>query len=164
MKKVLLFIPSFILLLILAACMGVGGESFDPKVEQEKATEVINSVLTSFEDQERLAEGKTRDEANIIAWKKLKEKNTAALSKDLAKEDQKRLLYVLTVNKAEDLSNGETKSNLLFSQEAKIKNVSFNETEKKFVFDMERLEIDHTLITLKKGGGVWKIVTVQDPE
>ncbi|MFE5430778.1 hypothetical protein [Peribacillus simplex] len=163
MKKVPLFIPSFILLLLLAACNG-GGESFDRKVEQEKATSVINSVLTSFEDQEKVAEAKTRDEANIIAWKKLKEKNIAAISKDLAIEDQKRLLYVLTVNKAEDLSNGDTKSNLLFSREAKIKNVSFNETEKKFVFDIERLEIDHTLITLKKGEGVWKIVTVQDPE
>ncbi|MGE7907625.1 hypothetical protein ACQKNS_25015 [Peribacillus sp. NPDC094092] len=162
MKKVTFFIPMFVLLLFLAACNG-DSESFDPKVEQEKATSVINSVLSSFEDQEKVAEAKTRDEANVIAWKKLKEKNTVAISKDLSKEDQKRLLYLLTVNKAEEL-NGETKSNLLFSQEVKIKNVSFNETEEKYVFDMERFEIDHTLITLKREEGIWKIITVQNPE
>ena len=70
-------------ILFLAACNG-SSESFDPKVEQEKATEVINSVLTSFEDQEKLAEEKTSDEANVIAWEKIKEKNNAAISKDLA--------------------------------------------------------------------------------
>ncbi|ECO1677964.1 hypothetical protein XO47_15160, partial [Listeria monocytogenes] len=102
MIKITLFIPTFILLLLLAACNG-GGESFEPKVEQEKATEVINSVLTSFEDQEKVAEAKTSDEANVTAWKKLKEKNIAALSKDLEVEDQKRLLYLLTLNKADDL-------------------------------------------------------------
>ncbi|MCO0599133.1 hypothetical protein NGI46_17115 [Peribacillus butanolivorans] len=164
MKKVPLFIPSFILLLILAACMGVGGESFDPKVEQEKATEVINSVLTSFEDQERLAEGKTSDEANVIAWKTLKEKNIAALSKDLAKEDQKRLLYLLTLNKAEDLSNGETKSNILFTHNTEIKDVSLDQEKKIFTFDIERSGFDHKLITLDKQEDVWKIVTIQESE
>ncbi|MFD4931875.1 hypothetical protein ACFWMS_23815 [Peribacillus butanolivorans] len=164
MKKVPLFIPSFILLLLLAACMGVGVESFDPKVEQEKATEVINSVLTSFEDQEKVAEGKTSDEANVIAWKKLKEKNIAALSKDLAKEDQKRLLYLLTLNKAEDLSNGETKSNILFTHNTEIKDVSLDQEKKIFTFDIERSGFDHKLITLDKQEDVWKIVTVQESE
>lgn len=146
----------------LAACSG--GNQFDPKVEQEKATKVINSVLTSFEDEEKLAEAKTRDEANKIAWKKIKEKNAKAISKDLSEEGQKRLLYILTVNKAEDLSNGETKSNLLFNQSVKIKNISLNETDKKFTFDLERYEIDHKLITLEKQEDVWRIVGVEDPE
>ncbi|MFE4242310.1 hypothetical protein [Peribacillus butanolivorans] len=163
MKKITLFIPIFILLLLLAACNG-GGESFDPKGEQEKATSVINSVLTSFEDQERLAEGKTSDEANVIAWKTLKEKNIAALSKDLAKEDQKRLLYLLTLNKAEDLSNGETKSNILFTHNTEIKDVSLDQEKKIFTFDIERSGFDHKLITLDKQEDVWKIVTVQESE
>lgn len=163
LKKVPLFIPSFILLLLLAACNG-GGESFDPKVEQEKATSVINSVLTSFEDQEKVAEAKTRDEANVIAWKKLKEKNIAALSKDLSKEDQKRLLYLLTLNKADDLSNGETKSNILFTHNTEMKDVSLDQEKKIFTFDIERSGFDHKLITLDKQEEVWKIVAVQDPE
>jgi hypothetical protein len=163
MKKVTLFLPMFVLLLSLAACNG-GGESFDPKVEQEKATSVINSVLTSFEDQERLAGGKTRDEANPIAWEKLKKKNAKAISNDLIEEDQRRLLYLLTTNKAEDLANGGTKANLLFSQDTKNKNVSFKETTKSYTFDIERSGFDHKLITLEKQEGVWKIVTVQDPE
>jgi hypothetical protein len=146
----------------LAACSG--GNQFDQKVEQEKATKVVNGVLTSFEEEEKLAEAKTRDEANQIAWKKIKEKNAKAISKDLSEEDQKRLLYILTVNKAEDLPNGGTKSNLLFSQGAKIKNVSLNETDKIFTFDMERYEIDHNLITLEKQEDGWKIVKVEDPE
>ncbi|MFU2018833.1 hypothetical protein CN689_22560 [Peribacillus butanolivorans] len=163
MKKITLFIPTFILLLLLAACNG-GGESFDPKVEEEQATEVINSVLTSFEDQEKLAEEKTSDEANVIAWKTLKEKNIAALSKDLAKEDQKRLLYLLTLNKAEDLSNGETKSNILFTHNTEIKDVSLDQEKKIFTFDIERSGFDHKLITLDKQEDVWKIVTVQESE
>ncbi|MGW6298477.1 hypothetical protein [Peribacillus butanolivorans] len=163
MKKVTLFIPIFILLLLLAACNG-GGESFNPKVEEELATEVINSVLTSFEDQEKLAEEKTSDEANVIAWKKLKEKNIPALSKDLAKEDQKRLLYLLTLNKAEDLSNGETKSNILFTHNTEIKDVSLDQEKKIFTFDIERSGFDHKLITLDKQEDVWKIVTVQESE
>ncbi|MFB6803353.1 hypothetical protein ACFCVU_19610 [Peribacillus butanolivorans] len=163
MKKITLFIPTFILLLLLTACNG-GGESFDPKVEEEQATEVINSVLTSFEDQEKLAEEKTSDEANVIAWKTLKEKNIAALSKDLAKEDQKRLLYLLTLNKAEDLSNGETKSNILFTHNTEIKDVSLDQEKKIFTFDIERSGFDHKLITLDKQEDVWKIVTVQESE
>jgi hypothetical protein len=148
--------------LFLAACSG--SSAFDPEIEQEKATEVINGVLTSFNDQEKLAEAKTSDEANQIAWEKIKEKNAEALSADLSEADQKRLLYVLTVNKAETDDNGETKSNLLFSQGAKINSTSLNETEETFTFDMERLEIDHTLITLKKQEEGWKIIKVQDPE
>lgn len=148
---------------LLTACNGRGNQ-FDPKVEQEKATKVMNRVLTSFNDEEKLAEAKTRDEANQIAWEKIKEKNAKAISKDLSEEDQKLLLYILTVNKAEDLPNGETKSNLLFSQGAKIKSVSLNQTEKKFIFDMERYEIDHKLITLEKQEDVWKIVKVEDPK
>lgn len=166
MKKLILSLLAFVSVIILAACNGngVAGDSFDPKVEQEKATEVINGVLTSFEDQEKLAEAKTSDEANQIAWKKIKEKNIKAISSDLSEEGQKRLLYVLTVNKAETIDNGETKSNLHFSQEAKIKNVNLNETEQEFVFDMERLGVDHTLITLKKEEDSWRIGTVKDPE
>ena len=152
-----------VLLLLLAACNG-DGESFDPQAEQEKATSVINSVLTSFEDQEKVAEAKTRDEANVIAWKKLKEKNTVAISKDLSKEDQKRLLYLLTLNKPEDLSNGETKSNILFTHNTEKKDVSLDQEKKIFIFDIERSGFDHKLITLEKQEGVWKIVTVQDPE
>ncbi|SMQ86577.1 hypothetical protein SAMN05444673_6568 [Bacillus sp. OV166] len=165
MKKKALLIFVFVLMVstFLAACNGSGNQ-FDPKVEQEKATKVMNSVLNSFDDEEKLAEAKTRDEANQIAWGKIKEKNAKAISKDLSKDGQKLLLYILTVNKAEDLPNGETKSNLLFSQGAKIKSVSLNETEKRFTFDMERYEIDHKLITLEKQEHVWKIVRVEDPE
>ena len=164
MKKVALFLLVLIFIIIASTACNGNNNSFDPVVEQEKATEVMNSVLTSFEDQEKLAEGKTRDEANPIAWEKLVEKNSEALSKDLNEEDQKRLLYVLTINKAEDLDNGGTKSNLLFSKEAKIKNISLNEPEETFTFDIERLDVDHTLVTLEKQEGVWKITTVQDPE
>ena len=89
-KKMILLVFAFMSILFLAACNG-SSESFDPKVEQEKATEVMNSVLTSFEDQEKLAEGKTRDEANPIAWEKIKEKNNKVLSKELSEEDQERL-------------------------------------------------------------------------
>ena len=77
-KKMILLVFAFMFILFLAACNG-SSESFDPKVEQEKATEVMNSVLTSFEDQEKLAEAKTRDEANLIAWEKIKEKNIRLL-------------------------------------------------------------------------------------
>jgi hypothetical protein len=147
----------------LAACNGSSNQ-FDPKVEQEKATKVVKGVLTSFKDEEKLAEAKTRDEANQIAWKKIKEKNTKAISKDLSEEDQKRLLYILTANKAEDLPNGETKSNLLFNQDVKIENISLNKTDKVFTFDLERYEVDHKLITLEKQEDTWKIVKVEDPE
>lgn len=151
-----LFISTF-----LAACND-SGNKFDPKIEQEKATKVMNGVLTSFNDEEKLAEAKTRDEANKIAWQKIKGKNAKAISKNLSEEGQKLLLYILTVNKAEDLPNGETKSNLLFSQGAKIKSVSLNETGKKFIFDIERYEIDHKFITLEKHDGVWIILKVTD--
>jgi hypothetical protein len=146
----------------LAACSG-NGNKFDPKVEQANAKKVINSVLTSFKDEEKLAEAKTRDEANQIAWGKIKKKNTQAISNDLNKEDQRRLLYLLTTNKAEDLPNGETKANLLFSRDSKKKKVSFNESARTFTFDIERSGFDHKIITLKKQDGLWKIVTVQDP-
>ncbi|WP_179863748.1 hypothetical protein [Bacillus cereus] len=43
--------------------------------------------LYSFDDQEELAEAKTSDEANAIAWGKFKEKNKPSLSKDLSEED-----------------------------------------------------------------------------
>ncbi|MDQ7860990.1 hypothetical protein RCO48_08130 [Peribacillus frigoritolerans] len=111
-----------------------------------------------------MAEAKTRDEANIIAWKKLKEKNIAAISKDLSNEDQKRLLYLLTLNKADDLSNGETKSNILFTHNTEMKDVSLDQEKKIFTFDIERSGFDHKLITLDKQEEVWKIVAVQDPE
>ncbi|MBT2733996.1 MULTISPECIES: hypothetical protein [unclassified Bacillus (in: firmicutes)] len=163
MKKIAMLILVLMVSTFLAACNGSGNQ-FDPKIEQEKATKVMNSVLTSFNDEEKLAEAKTRDEANQIAWEKIKGKNAKAISKDLSEKGQKLLLYILTVNKAEDLPNGETKSNLLFSQGAKVKSVSLNETEKKFTFDMERYEIDHKLITLEKQEGVWKIVKVEDPK
>ena len=127
----ILLVSASLFILFLAACNGKG-ESFDPKVEQEKATAVMNGVLTSFKDQEKLAEAKTRDEANVIAWEKVIEKNKAAISKDLSKEDQKRLLYLLTFNKPEDLSNGETLSNLLFTRNTEIKDVTFDEGKKNF--------------------------------
>lgn len=163
MKKKVLCVFVLMLSTFLAACNGSGNQ-FDPKVEQEKATKVINGVLTSFKNEEKLAEAKTRDEANQIAWKKIKEKNNNAISKDLSEEDQKRLLYILTVNKAEDLPNGDTKSNLLFNRGVKIKNISLNKTEKKFTFDLERYEIDHKLIILEKQEDTWKIVKVEDPK
>jgi len=121
-------------------------------------------VLTSFEDQEKLAEAKTSDEANIIAWDKLKAKNHDVISKDLAKEDQRRLLYLVTLNKAEDLSHGETQSNILFTKNTVIKDRSLDEAEQTFTFDIERSGFDHKLITLEKQEDVWKIVTVQNPE
>lgn len=154
----------FVLLvsIFLAACNGSGNQ-FDPKVEQEKATKVMNSVLSSFEDGEKLAEAKTRDEANHIAWKKIEEKNVDSFSDDLNEKDETRLLYLLTTNKAEDLTNGGTKANLLFSQDTKIKNVTFNESAKSFTFDIERSGFDHKLITLEKQEDKWKIVKIADP-
>jgi hypothetical protein len=145
----------------LAACSG--GNQFDPKVEQEKATKVINSVLTSFEDEEKLAEAKNSDEANVISWDKIRDKNKSAISKDLSKEDQKNLLYLLTYNKAEDL-NGITQSKIFFTHNTKIKNTSINESEQTFTFDVERSGFDHKLITLEKQEDKWKIVKVEDPE
>ncbi|MED1469808.1 hypothetical protein [Bacillus salipaludis] len=163
MKKTALLIFVFMLSAFLAACND-NGNQFDPKVEQEKATNVMKGVLTSFKNEEELAEAKTRDEANKIAWKKINEKNTGAISKELSEEDQRRLLYILTINKAEDLSNGETKSNLLFNRDVKIKNISLNKTDKIFTFDLERYEIDHKLIALKKQENSWEIIKVEDPE
>lgn len=163
MKKTVLFIFVLMLSTFVVACNGSGNQS-DPKVEQEKATKVIKGVLTSFKDKEKLSDAKTRDEANQIAWKKIKEKNTAAISKDLSNEDQRRLLYLLTTNKAEDLTNGGTKANLLFSQDINIKNVSFQESSKTFIFDLERSGFDHKLFTLEKQGAAWKIIKVEDPK
>lgn len=163
MKKIALLIPA-IMIIFLAACNGGNGEQFDPKVEQEKATKVIKSVLYSFDDQEELAEAKTSDEANAIAWEKFKEKNKASLSNDLSEEDQMRLLYLLSMNKAEDLDNGERQSNLLFTHDTEIKETSLNETEKTFTFNIERSDFDHKLITLEKQEGVWKIVKVKKAE
>ena len=111
-----------------------------------------------------MAEAKTRDEANKIAWKKIKEKNVDSFSDDLNEKDESRLLYLLTTNKAEDLANGGTKANLLFSQDTKNKNVSFNESAKSFTFDIERSGFDHKLITLEKQEEKWKIVKIEDPE
>ncbi|MCQ6281829.1 hypothetical protein [Bacillus sp. EB600] len=163
MKTKILYVFVLMLSTFLAACNGSGNQ-FDPKVEQEKATKVINGVLTSFKDEEKLGEGKTRDEANQIVWEKLRKKNTKAISNDLNGEGQRRLLYLLTTNKAEDLSNGGTKSNLLFSRDTKDKNVSVNESDKTFTFDIERSGIDHKLITLEKQDNTWKIVKVEDPK
>jgi len=164
LKKVALFLSVLIFIIIASTACNGSNNSFDPVVEQEKATEVMNGVLTSFEDQEKLAEGKTSDEVNVIAWDKIRQKNKNAISKDLVKEDQKRLLYLLTLNKAEDLSNGETQSNLLFTSNTEIRDISFNETEQTFTFDIERNGSDYKLITLEKQEDVWKIITVQDPE
>lgn len=149
--------------IFLVACNGTENK-FDQKLEQERATKVMNSVLTSFKEEEKLAEAKTSDEANQIAWEKIKEKNVDSLSDDLNEKDESRLLYLLTTNKAEDLSNGGTKANLLFSQDTKNKNVSFNESAKSFTFDIERSGFDHKLITLEKQEDKWKIVKVADPE
>ena len=74
------------------------------------------------------------------------------------------MLYLLTLNKAEDLSNGDTQSNLLFTRNTEIKDVSLDESKKIFIFDIERSGFDHKLITLEKQDDIWKIVTVQDPE
>jgi hypothetical protein len=163
MKKKALLIFVLMVSTFLGACNS-NGNQFNPKVEQEKVTKVINGVLTSFEDEEKLAEAKTRDEANQIAWKKIKEKNAKAIAKDLSEEDQRRLLYLITTNKAEDLPNGGTKANLLFSQDTNNKNVSFLESSKTFTFDIERSGFDHKLITLEKKEDTWKIVKVEDPE
>jgi PBP1b-binding outer membrane lipoprotein LpoB len=162
LKKTALLIFVLMLSTFLAACSG--GNQFDQKVEQEKATKVVNGVLTSFEDEEKLAEAKTRDEANQIAWKKINEKNSKAISKDLNETDQRRLLYLLTTNKAEDLPDGATKANLLFSQDTKNINVSFNESTKTFTFNIERSGFEHKLITFEKQEDTWKIVKVEDPE
>ncbi|MGM0879129.1 MAG: hypothetical protein ACQEWV_31950 [Bacillota bacterium] len=163
MKKIALLMSVIIIGIMLASCNS-NGEQFDPEVEKEKATEVMNSVLTSFDDQEKLSEGKNRDEANISAWEKFKEKNTKAISNDLSEEDQKRLLYLLTINMAEDLDNGETKANLLFSHDTEVKNVSLNETVKTFTYDIERSGFDHTLITLEKQEGDWKVTKVKNAQ
>jgi hypothetical protein len=163
LKKIALLLSIIMIGIILVSCNGTG-EQFDPEVEKKKATEVTNSVLTSFGDQEKLAEAKTSDEANSIAWGKFKEKNIKAISNDLSEEDQKRLLYLLTINKAEDLDNGETKANLLFSHDIEIKNVSLNETEKTFTYDIERSGFDHTLITLEKQEGDWKVTKVKNAQ
>jgi hypothetical protein len=163
LKKTAMLIFVLMVCTLLTACNGRGNQ-FDPKVEQEKATKVMNRVLTSFNDEEKLAEAKTRDEANQIAWKKIKEKNAKAIAKDLIEEDQRRLLYLITTNKAEDLPNGGTKANLLFSQDTNNKNVSFLESAKTFTFDIERSGFDHKLITLEKQEDTWKIVKVEDPE
>ncbi|WP_162990467.1 hypothetical protein [Mesobacillus foraminis] len=149
--------------IILGACSS-SSANFDPEEEKKKATEVMEGVLTSFGDQEKLAEGASRDESNQIAWDKIKEKNSNALSDDLSNEEEKRLLYILTVNKAEDTANGGTKSNLHFNQNTKIKETSFDEDEKTFTFDIERYDIDHKFITLKKQEETWKISKVTDPE
>lgn len=146
---------------LLAACSG--GNQFDPKVEEEKATKVINDVLTSFEDEEKLAEAKTSDEANVISWDKIRDKNKSAISKNLEKDGQKNLLYILTFNKAEDV-NGKNQSNILFTHNTKIKNTTLNEKEQTFTFDVERSGFDHKLITLEKQEDTWKIVKVEDPE
>ncbi|MGM0878102.1 MAG: hypothetical protein ACQEWV_26155 [Bacillota bacterium] len=163
MKKIALLMSVIIIGIMLASCNG-NGEQFDPEVEKKEATEVMNGVLTSFGDLEKLAEAKTSDEANILAWEKLKEKNTKAISNDLSEEDQKRLLYLLTINKAEDLDNGETKANLLFSHDTEVKNVSLNETEKTFTYDIERSGFDHTLITLEKQQDEWKVTKVKNAQ
>ncbi|WP_199232721.1 hypothetical protein [Mesobacillus foraminis] len=149
--------------MIMVACSS-SSANFDPEEEKKKATEVMEGVLTSFEDQEKLAEGATRDESNQIAWDKIKEKNSDALSDDLSNEEEKRLLYILTVNKAEDTANGGTKSNLHFNQNTKIKDTIFNEEDKTFNFDIEMFGVDNEIITLKKQEDAWKITKVTEPE
>jgi hypothetical protein len=162
MKKKALLIFVLMVSTFLAACNGSGNQ-FNPKIEQEKATKVMNSVLTSFNDEEKIAEAENSDKANVISWEKIRDKNKLAISKDLAKEDQKKLLYLLTFNKAEDV-NGENQSNILFTHNTKIKNTSLNQTKQTFTFDLERSGIDHKLITLEKQENKWKIVKIADPE
>jgi hypothetical protein len=147
---------------LLTACNGSGNQ-FDPKIEQEKATKVMTRVLTSFNDQEKLAEANTSDKANIISWNKIKEKNKSAISKDLAKNEQRKLLYLLTFNRSENL-NGKNQSNILFTHNTKIKNTSLNKSEQTFTFDVERSGFDHKLITLEKQKDTWKIVKIVDPQ
>lgn len=158
-------ILSFIIVMMLAACNGgASGEKFDPKAEKKKATETVNSVLTSFKDQEKLAEARTSDEANTIAWKKFNSKNKDSISNDLSENEQKKLLYLVTLNKAEDTSNGGTKANLLFTQDTKVKGVKLNKENETFTFDIERSGFDHKAITTEKQKDTWKIVQVNDSE
>ncbi|MDQ6600893.1 hypothetical protein [Bacillus salipaludis] len=163
MKKTALLIFVFMLIAFLVACND-NGNQFDTKGEQEKATNVMKGVLTSFKNEEKLAETGTSEEANQIAWKKIKEKNIKAISKELSKEDQKRLLYLLTTNKAEDLPNGGTQANLLFSQDTTIQKVSFHESSKTFTFDIERSGFDRKLVTLKQEESSWKIFKIENPK
>ncbi|TCN18453.1 hypothetical protein [Mesobacillus foraminis] len=163
MKRAIQLMSIVVLGMIMVACSS-SSANFDPEEEKKKATEVMEGVLTSFEDQEKLAEGATRDESNQIAWDKIKEKNSDALSDDLSNEEEKRLLYILTVNKAEDTANGGTKSNLHFNQNTKIKDTIFNEEDKTFNFDIEMFGVDNEIITLKKQEDAWKITKVTEPE
>ncbi|MDN4075494.1 hypothetical protein [Fictibacillus terranigra] len=158
-------ILSLIIVLMLTACNGgASGEKFDPKVEKKKATETVNSVLTSFKDQEKLATANNRDAANPIAWEKIQKKNNKKLSGELSKDAQNRLLYLLTINKAEDTPSGGTKANLLFSQDTKVKEVKLNKDDETFTFDIERSGFDHKAITTEKQDDTWKIVQVNDSE
>ncbi|MED2974177.1 hypothetical protein P4361_18265 [Fictibacillus sp. B-59209] len=164
MKNVQIIL-SFIIVMMLVACNGgPNGQKFDPKVEKKKATEAVNSVLTSFKDKEKLATATNRDAANPIAWKKIQNKNNKNLSGDLSKDDQNRLLYLLTINKAEDTPSGGTKANLLFSQDTKVKEVKLNRDDETFTFDIERSGFDHKAITTEKQEDTWKIVQVKDSE
>ncbi|MCQ6267829.1 hypothetical protein M1K46_19565 [Fictibacillus sp. WQ 8-8] len=164
MKNVQIIL-SFIIVMMLAACNGgASGEKFDPKVEKKNATESVNSVLNSFKDQEKLAEAKTSDEANTLAWKKFSSKNKEFISKDLAENEQKKLLYLVTLNKAQDTPNGGTKANLLFSQDTKVNEVKLNKEDETFTFDIKRSGFDHKAITTEKQEDTWKIVQVKDSE
>ncbi|MCM2534656.1 hypothetical protein NDK43_22785 [Neobacillus pocheonensis] len=162
MKKTTLLILVLVVGTFLAACSG-NGNKFDAKVEQEKATKVMNGVLTSFKDEEKLAEANTSDKANIISWNKIEEKNKSAISRDLAKNEQRKLLYLLTFNRSENL-NGRNQSNILFTHNTKIKNTSFNKAKQTFTFDVERSGFTHKLITLEKQKDTWKIAKIVDPE
>ncbi|MCM3570610.1 hypothetical protein [Neobacillus mesonae] len=160
MKKIILFMSMVMLCIYLVACSS--GEKFDAEAEKKKATEVVKGVLTSFKDQEKIAEGKNRDETNQKAWEKIENINKEALSKKLGTEDQKRLLYLVTSNKAEDLDNGGIQSNLLFTHDTEIRNIQLNKEKSIFTFDVERSGFDRNLITLEKQEGVWKITKVKE--
>jgi hypothetical protein len=163
MRKICEFVSMFIISVLLVACSSGKAESFDVKAEQYKATKVMEGVLTSFGDQEKLADGKTSDEANSFAWEKIDKRNKGSLSKDLPNGDKQKLLYLLTLNKAEDLPSG-TQANILFTHNTEIKKVTLNENKRTFIFDIVRSDFDHKLIRLEKQQGKWKINKVQDSQ
>ncbi|MBT2757960.1 hypothetical protein J7E71_18985 [Mesobacillus foraminis] len=162
MKKCIQLISLLILGIIMGACSS-SSANFDSEEEQKKATEVMEGVLTSFEDQEEIAEAWTSHEANVTSWDKIKKKNINAISDNLSEKDQRNLLYLLTLNKAEDI-DGKTKSNILFTQNTEINNTSLNEEARSVTFEIERSGIEKKLVTLEKEEDQWKIIKVIEPD
>ncbi len=162
MRRAKLLMSVLMLGMILGACSS-SSANFNPEEEKKKATEVMEGVLTSFKDQEEIAEAFTSDEANDISWDKIKERNINAISDNLSEEDQGNLLYLLTLNKAEDV-DGKTKSNILFTQNTKIKNTSLNEEARSVTFQIERSGIENKLVTLETQENHWKITKVTNPD